>query len=69
MNSTHRRETITMNSRDDRIIDIRSCTETTKEQYEIYNALVIKQTPLSRLIIMTPTKKNEVDSVTTKCRD
>ncbi len=29
----------------------RSCTETTKEQYEIYNALGIKETPLAKLII------------------
>ena len=57
--ATHRRETVTMNSRDDRIIDIRSCTEVTKEQYEIYNALGIKQTPLPRQIIKTAIKKNE----------
>ena len=57
--ATHRRETVTMNSHDDRIIDIRSCTEVTKEQYEIYNALGIKQTPLPRQIIKTAIKKNE----------
>jgi len=57
--ATQRRETSTMNSRDNRIIDIRSCTETTKEQYEIYNALGIKETPLAKLVIKTAITKNK----------
>ena len=67
--STHRRETVTMNSRDNRVIDIRSCTETTKDQFDIYNALGIKQTPLQKLTTKTVIKKKTVNSTTTECSD
>jgi len=47
--STHMRETTTMNTRDKKIIDVRSCTKPTDKQYKIYKALGIKQTPLKKV--------------------
>ena len=67
--STHRRETVTMNSRNNRVVDVRSCTDVTKEQYDIYNALGIKQTPLGKLKAKTAIKKNIDNSTTTMCSD
>lgn len=46
---THRRETTTLNTRDKKIIDVRTCTRLTGKQYKIYNALGLKQTPLKRV--------------------
>lgn len=51
--ATHMRETTTMNTRDKKIIDVRSCTTPTDKQYKIYKALGIKRTPLK----MIKTKK------------
>ena len=65
--ATHRIETVSMNSRDNRIIDIRSCTEVTKEQYEIYNALGAKQTPLARMITKRQMKQKTGNSIAAKC--
>ena len=67
--ATHRIETVSMNSRDNRVIDIRSCTEVTKKQYEIYDALGIKQTPLARLVTKRQMKQKGGNSIAEKCSD
>lgn len=55
---THRRETATMNTRDKKIINVRTCTTPTDKQYKIYRALRIKQKPLKRVTMRTYLKKN-----------
>ncbi len=49
--ATHTRVTTTMNSEDDYVIHIRTCTAPTEKQHLIYNALKIKQTPLPRITV------------------
>jgi len=48
--ATHTRVTTTMNSEDNHILNIRTCTTPTAKQYLIYNALKIKLTPLGRVL-------------------
>ncbi|MEA1980742.1 MAG: IS1634 family transposase [candidate division Zixibacteria bacterium] len=55
---THRRGTTTMNTRDNKIIDVRNCTAPTEKQCQIYRALGIKQTPLKKVKIKAELKKN-----------
>ncbi len=48
--ATHTRVTTTMNSQDNHIVNIRTCTTPTAKQYLIYNALKIKLAPLGRVL-------------------
>ena len=54
--ATHIRVTTTMNTEDDHVIDIRTCTTPTEKQSTIYNKLHIKHTPLERKHIKSSTK-------------
>ena len=53
---SHVRVTTTMNTKDDHVIDIRTCTTPTEEQSTIYNKLHIKHTPLKRRHVKTSIK-------------
>lgn len=73
---THRRETITMNTQDNKVINIRSCTTPSEKQYKIYYALDIKQTPIKKIKTKISIKKNKNSgiknrdlSTTQKCSD
>ncbi len=46
--ATHVRVTTTMNTEDEHVIDVRTCTTPTEKQHMIYNKLHIKHTPLDR---------------------
>ncbi len=54
--ATHTRVTTTMNSQDNHIVNIRTCTTPTAKQYLIYNALRLKLTPLGRVLEKTSLK-------------
>ena len=56
MLATHMRVTTTMNSEDNHILNIRTCTTPTAKQHLIYNALKIKLTPLGRVLEKIPVK-------------
>jgi len=53
---THIRVTTTMNSQDNHVVNIRTCTIPTAKQYLIYNALKIKLMPLGRVLEKTSLK-------------
>lgn len=54
--TTHVRVTTTMNTEDNHVIDIRTCTTPTEKQYMIYNKLKITHTPLGRKYIKSSIK-------------
>ena len=66
--ATHTRVTTTMNTEDDHVLDIRTCTAANEKQQLLYRKLNIKQIPLPRISLKTPLKiqRCSVENITPK---